>query len=37
MDRNIPILHVEDDPVDVGNLQRACVRKGSLLLAAATG
>ena len=28
MDRNVPILHVEDDPVDVGNLQRACARLG---------
>ena len=28
MDRTIPILHVEDDPVDVGNLQRACAREG---------
>jgi len=28
MDRNAPILHVEDDPVDVGNLQRACARLG---------
>ena len=28
MDRNVPILHVEDDPVDVGNLQRACAREG---------
>ena len=28
MDRNTPILHVEDDPVDIGNLQRACARLG---------
>ena len=28
MNRNIPILHVEDDPVDVGNLQRVCTRLG---------
>jgi len=28
MDRNVPILHVEDDPVDVANLQRACARLG---------
>lgn len=26
MDRKVPILHVEDDPVDVANLQRACAR-----------
>jgi CheY-like chemotaxis protein len=28
MNRNVPILHVEDDPVDVGNLQRAWARLG---------
>jgi len=28
MDRNVSILHVENDPVDVGNLQRACARLG---------
>ena len=28
MDRNVPILHVEDDPVDVANLQRAWARLG---------
>lgn len=39
MDRTIPILHVEDDPVDVGNLQRACAREGirNPLWAAANG
>jgi len=28
MDQNGPILHVEDDLVDVGNLERALVRRG---------
>ena len=28
MDRSTPILHVEDDPVDVGNLRRAFRRCG---------
>ncbi len=28
MDRGVQILHVEDDPVDVGNLQRAFARLG---------
>ena len=28
MNRSVPILHVEDDPVDVGNLRRACARLG---------
>ena len=28
MDRSTPILHVEDDPVDVGNLRRAFARCG---------
>ena len=28
MDRSASILHVEDDPIDVANLQRACSRCG---------
>ena len=30
MDRSTPILHVEDDPVDAGNLRRAFSRCGIL-------